>query len=121
VPDSKWNIGSLIEPKIEVPDSIGGNRLKGYIALSIKVHKTGKLLGYKICQILVGIDTTKPAILYSSVDPPTIQGDSLIQVFTPFIDKYYHSLDFKMNNNNPYFVKYDTLSMLHDIQFNSTQ
>jgi len=118
VPDSRWRVGDLIPPNLEVPDSLGGNRLTGFIALAISVHKSGKLLGYKIRMIEVTIDTTKPTIVYSSVRSRSTQGDSLLRVFTPWIDKYYNDIKFTINRNDPALAVYDTASMLHHIQFN---
>lgn len=122
--DPAWRVGDVKEPILEVPDSLGGKKLTGFIVLSISVHKSGRLLGYKIRKIVATLDTTKAPIEYFDMRPHvdavtrSAQGDSLLKVFTPWVDQYYNALKFTINKDDPALAVYDTATVSHDIRLN---
>jgi len=122
--DPAWRVGDFEEPKLEVPDSLGGKKLTGFLVLSISVHKSGKLLGYKIRKIVVTLDTTKAPIEYFDMRPHvdavtrSAQADSLLRVFAPWVDQYYNALKFTINKDDPALAVYDTATVSYDIRFN---
>jgi len=126
--DPKSEVGKFTPPRLEVPDSLGGSRLWADIGLTIQVHKSGSMLGYVVSGIAATLDKRKSPIIYHGSRPyvpqhirqrisNTAQGDSLFRVFAPWIDKYYRTMTFTVNNDCECFAAGDTVLMGHHILF----
>jgi len=118
-----WRVGEILEQDLKIPDILGGDELWGVIDLDIRVHKSGRLLNYEIRRIIATLDTTNAPAIFIDLRPrvdvrtKSFQADSLVRIFTPWIDHHYKSIKFRVNKDNPAFAVYDTLTMAHSIVF----
>lgn len=112
-----WEVGNFVYPQINIPDSLGGTKLKGYINILVYVCKEGEKVGFEITKIYLTKSTRKNAKEYFYMQI-THEGDSLLTLFTPWVRTFYDSLKFIVKRNSLSFKVQDTLSTLQTILFN---
>jgi len=115
-----WEVGNFIYPQINIPDSLGGNKLKGYINILVYVCKSGEKIRYEVTDIFLTLSKRKNAKRYNYM-LPTHEGDSLLTLFTLWVKTYYDSLKFIVKKNSLSFTHQDTSAVLQAILFDGKQ
>ncbi len=112
----EWEVGKFIYPKILIPDSLGGEKLKGFINYLVYVCKAGDKVGFEITDIYL-TKSTKKNVKQFNYMRPTREGDSLLALYTPWVKTYYDSLKFIVKKNSRSFSQQDTGATLQTIIF----
>lgn len=120
-PDHK-DEGIFVLPRIDVPDTLGGRRLKGFVTLAIDVHKSGRIGTYRIKMIWAGFDSAS-AVLYPpreehATAEQKASADSLLATMSPWIDRCFRQLKLGADFDRVRFGQNDSLPFLYVLRLN---
>jgi len=119
------DIGStLVLPQIEIPDSLGGTKLKGEAVIRITINKSNKITSTAIAWLRESFDLSHE-IYYNgagkySTEEEKIKGDSLFRKMNPWLKLYFPQIKLKRKIDKKEFGNVDTLYYLYVVNFNTT-
>jgi hypothetical protein len=112
-PDPPLVTVKMMNPDLNLPDSLGGKSARGFIAITSEFTVEGKLLQYEITKIKISYDTTAPITIYSIYDSVTSnEAIAKMRRYAPWVDMYLNKATFKIHYDTNYhkFSPKDTLT-----------